>query len=60
MERQVRARKEKEDDQARGTHFLETTERDKSGHRRKQTERGALTPLRPQREGQVRTQKEGN
>ena len=58
MEGQVRARKE--DDQVRGTHFLETTARDKSGHRRKPTERGALTPWRPQREGQVRTQKGSN
>ena len=30
----------------------------KSGHRKKPTERGALTHLRPQREGQVKTRKE--
>jgi len=32
--------------------------RDKSGHRKKLTEQGALTNWRPQREGQIRTQKE--
>ena len=34
--------------------------RDKSGHRKKVTKQGALTNWRPQREGQVRTQKEIN
>ena len=33
---------------------------DKSGHRKKVTEQGALTPWRPQRGGQVRTQKESD
>jgi hypothetical protein len=32
--------------------------RDKSGHGKKLTERGALTPWRPQKEEQVRTRKE--
>ena len=34
--------------------------RDKSGHRKKATGQGALTPWRQQREGQVRTWKESN
>jgi len=34
--------------------------RDKSGHGKKLMEQGALTPWRPQREGQVRTHKESN
>jgi len=34
--------------------------RDKSGHRKKPTNQWALTNWRPQREGQVRTQKETN
>ena len=33
---------------------------DKSGHGKKTTEQGALTSWRPQREGQVRTQKESD
>ena len=33
---------------------------DKSGHRKNVTEQGALTSWRPQREGQVRTQKESD
>src|SRR5579863_10386244 len=34
--------------------------KDKSGHRKKATERGALTNWRPQREGQARTRKESD
>src|SRR5580698_8952011 len=34
--------------------------RDKSGHGKNPTERGALTSWRPHREGQVRTQKESD
>ena len=42
-QREGRLRTQKETDTARGTHILETAERDLSGHGKKPTERGALT-----------------
>jgi hypothetical protein len=50
----------KESDCARGTNFLETTLRDKLGHKKKVPEQGILTPWRLQRVGQLRIWKGGH
>ena len=53
-------RTQKESNQERHTHFLETAEAGTSGHGKKLTEQGALTNWRPQRERLVRTWKESD